>query len=216
MSKAKLIWNSNTKCEAYINIANQLVLQFAFHIYLIKIWYTAIRIGKAKCTLCIKLKSFQLFKHFCIANNLYNAWAGVIDVVSTSLAGLTCECEFWSHKPWAEHVPPQTTPAPHVWCHQAWSRSAELWVSRTVLEKGYGQVWGTPALHHFLTYTPGKEWVLWSSQNENGCSHSNWLMIRQADVSIAYQTEFLGSQGSKHTRYTNESEQRGSLTCKTG
>lgn len=95
-----------TKCEAYINIANQLVLQFAFHTYLIKTWYIAISIGKAKCTLCTKLKSFQLFKHFCIANNLHNAWTGDIDAVSTSLAGFTCECEFWSHRPWAEHVPP--------------------------------------------------------------------------------------------------------------
>lgn len=156
MSKAKLIWNSNTECEAYINIANQLVLQFAFHTYLIKVWYIAISIGKAKCTLCTKLKSFQLFKHFCIANSLYNAWTGDIDVVSTSLAGLTCECEFWSHKWWAEHVPPQTTPAPQRWCQQAWNRSAELWVSMTVLERGYGQVGGAPALHQLFTSTLGR------------------------------------------------------------
>lgn len=39
---------------------------------------------------------------------------------------------------------------------------------------------------------PGWEWL----------SHSNWLMIMQADIFITYQAEILGLQGCKHTSCT--------------
>lgn len=139
-------------------------------------------------------------------------------MASTSLAGLICECEFWSHWQWADHVVHWTSPAPPARCRQAWNGPAGLGVSTvTTLGKGYVQVWGTPALHRPLTYIPRKERVLYGStriRTDAPSQTGSWL-CRHMSFFITYHTVFLGFQSSKHTSCTSLSKQKGSLTCNT-